>query len=232
MDPGFPVKSGAKPRGGGAPTYNFVKIEKKWHVIKKIWGWGKSPRKSLTSGFSGLLVAVWVLRQHAREQLGVEVQTLGAGCLNWCAFGAVIVHRAMIRVGNQNQWVARTVRTRTHVLWKLLVWNSLIKKLEVATSCGHLYYKAMVLHHCQCYNFSSMLTLWRTAKDRFNWRLPTYLHIQAKKIVTRLHSSGMRTACLLTVSRSTYGGMSAWGCLSREVSARGGGRHPHPPVDR
>ena len=35
-DPGFPVGGGADPPGGGAPTYDFVKISQNMHEIEKI----------------------------------------------------------------------------------------------------------------------------------------------------------------------------------------------------
>ena len=76
-------------------------------------------------------------------------------------------------------------------------------------------------------------------------------HAYHSDVETRMHSSGMRTACLLTISQhalhrgvSAGGGVSAWGwCLprvvsARGVSARGGvsqhamGQTPPPQVDR
>ena len=36
-DPGFPRDGGANSPGGGAPTYDFVKISQKMHEIERIW---------------------------------------------------------------------------------------------------------------------------------------------------------------------------------------------------
>ena len=36
-DPGFPRGGGANSPGGGAPTYDFVKISQKLHEIERIW---------------------------------------------------------------------------------------------------------------------------------------------------------------------------------------------------